>query len=135
MNIVIKFCVAGLFLWLTILLILKFRQTKDQGFIWLSVVLIILPALYHISEHLEVWAINKLERGESVWLFPYSLMRPLSRAASWDDNRIRPEVFHSWMATTKGILSLLLAVVAVSKLHSQGNAIGASKENGSIKEF
>ena len=67
---------AGVVLYLAIIAVLvhKYRRTRDQGFLWLGVPLVIWPLL---SVPLGDWlrfAMDRLSSGERVGIFPFTLV-------------------------------------------------------------
>jgi hypothetical protein len=67
---------AGVVLYVTIIaaLVHKYRRTKDQGFLWLGVPLVILPLLGVPLGHWLRDAVDRLASGGRVGFFPFTLV-------------------------------------------------------------
>jgi len=68
--------VAGIVLYLAIIaaLVHKYRRTRDQGFLWLGVPLVILPLLGVPLDHELQLAVDMLAGGGRVGFFPFTLV-------------------------------------------------------------
>jgi len=56
------------------LLISKFRSTRDPGFLWLGLGLIIWPLLSGVLAYGERILVERITAGESLQLFPFSMV-------------------------------------------------------------
>jgi hypothetical protein len=67
---------AGIVLYLAIIaaLVHKYRRTRDQGFLWLGVPLVIWPLLGVPLGYLFQHAVDKLISGGQVGFFPFTLV-------------------------------------------------------------
>lgn len=68
--------VAGIVLYLAIIaaLVHKYRRTRDQGFLWLGVPLVILPLLGVPLSYWLRFAMDRLASGGRVGFFPFALV-------------------------------------------------------------
>ena len=62
------------FIGIVCVMVIKYRNTRDRGFIWLGLALVIWPLVAYCLEAGERVLINRLSEGQTVSLYPFSLV-------------------------------------------------------------
>ena len=65
---------SGLFVAVTVVLVCKYRESRQSGFLWLAVPLVLLPFLSLPIAHWIKVAVDRLSAGEPNAMFPFSLV-------------------------------------------------------------
>ena len=59
---------------IAVVLVRKYLRTRDVGFVWLGLAVVIWPLVSRLLEHGELVLIDRLVKGQSVGYFPFSLV-------------------------------------------------------------
>ncbi len=110
------------FIGIVYVMVIKYRRTRDRGFIWLGLALVIWPLVAHCLEVGERVLIDRLSEGQTVSLYPFSLV---SRG------RITIGYLKATLILLHRFIENALILVALVKLHRGKRTVGlADKRAG-----
>lgn len=105
--------VLVLYVAIAAVLIRKYRRTRDAGFIWLGVALIVWPLLSGLISQVEGSFIDRLVRHQTVGYWPFTLVE---RGATTLGSLI------TGLAAGQRLISLILLLIAIAYLRrTNGN--------------
>jgi hypothetical protein len=74
MDIILGAINLALFVAVTVALVYRYRESRQSGFLWLAVPLVLLPLLSLPIAHWIKASVDRLSRGEQSAMFPFSLV-------------------------------------------------------------
>jgi hypothetical protein len=100
---------------IAIVLVRKYLRTRDVGFVWLGVAVVIWPLVSFLLQHSEGVLVNRIVRGQRVGFYPFSLLERGQMSIGsfiYSLNLLQQLI---------GVCLLLVAVLYLSKTKSNGN--------------
>jgi len=110
-----------LYLGISVVLVLKYFRTRDAGFIWLGVAIVIWPLVSRLLVYGELVFVDRLVHGHAVGFFPFSLVERQQMSAGF--------LINSLNLTQQLIGACLLLIAVLSLSRAKSAAIATQQPN------